>query len=771
MRTATPQIWDTWQNGGPFVGSEGAPHTRVTVDIGWYLEPSSGPVGNFQKLPVRWWQRCDDSQEETEVPNIKSVDIDRSLDTDAGECTITMYNQWMDPNDAWREGETLRDLGTPGYFTWNHGDSAEARSRWGHQTNVWANVLVPNALLRTYQGFGGKDKTIAQARADGNLIRSGTWLIDEVRVGTQGTIELKCRDMAKLLIEQYIYPPLVPDAHYPLDYMRWKWVTKTIVETFLIAPQGEKRKHFSLSGNQPWGLPTAERAYDNTDQVWISTGNGSPHYSWAFEYVQADCGDWVDTVWINPVGGYRVFISVMENGVWQGANVIPYNPGNVGRYTPPTYTANIPYIMDTSVPSNTATEIRLPRAYKADRIRCTFSELIQYTAFGSTSYRAVIREIRHYLRNDITEQRSRDVQERVDGNFYDFTDIIRELLLWSGWWCYESVPANEAPSVYGNLESTGIPADAPYEQNDYHITSEPFDKRPVIDAITRIKELVGYNFWVDDEGGVRFEPPNWWMPGNNFWEDGSRTEFMPEIDERLVMTDYAVSYGDRSSYSEFIIGSYDPESNYPGDAKTATTRWKPTQDVDVLRGMTKPVAFQVPFTVTKKDQEAMAEIVSLQLWFQQRLGQVSCVGNPAIQINDQVRIYERQTGETFIHYVRGIQTHHDLESGEYTMTLTTNWLGDKDNWVLDLSDSTYGPTTAPAQNPIYVPPAMRYTSPPRRDSRVVILQHRLSVLGYTLDVDGLFGPITQSQVQAFQAANSLVVDGIVGPLTWTALWS
>jgi peptidoglycan hydrolase-like protein with peptidoglycan-binding domain len=36
-------------------------------------------------------------------------------------------------------------------------------------------------------------------------------------------------------------------------------------------------------------------------------------------------------------------------------------------------------------------------------------------------------------------------------------------------------------------------------------------------------------------------------------------------------------------------------------------------------------------------------------------------------------------------------------------------------------------------------------------------------------IDGIFGPITQAAVEAFQSGNGLAVDGIVGPLTWAAL--
>lgn len=44
-----------------------------------------------------------------------------------------------------------------------------------------------------------------------------------------------------------------------------------------------------------------------------------------------------------------------------------------------------------------------------------------------------------------------------------------------------------------------------------------------------------------------------------------------------------------------------------------------------------------------------------------------------------------------------------------------------------------------------------------------------SVMGYELDTDGKFGPLTQNSVKGFQAAYGLEVDGKVGPLTRAAL--
>ncbi|MDP1545160.1 MAG: peptidoglycan-binding protein [Anaerolineales bacterium] len=52
---------------------------------------------------------------------------------------------------------------------------------------------------------------------------------------------------------------------------------------------------------------------------------------------------------------------------------------------------------------------------------------------------------------------------------------------------------------------------------------------------------------------------------------------------------------------------------------------------------------------------------------------------------------------------------------------------------------------------------------------VFAIQHLLRAHGYDLNVDGIFGPITQSRVEDFQTDNNLVEDGFVGPETWQKL--
>lgn len=49
------------------------------------------------------------------------------------------------------------------------------------------------------------------------------------------------------------------------------------------------------------------------------------------------------------------------------------------------------------------------------------------------------------------------------------------------------------------------------------------------------------------------------------------------------------------------------------------------------------------------------------------------------------------------------------------------------------------------------------------------LQRRLRELGYALEIDGKFGPLTRGAVMSYQGKAGLERDGVVGPLTWAAL--
>lgn len=79
-------------------------------------------------------------------------------------------------------------------------------------------------------------------------------------------------------------------------------------------------------------------------------------------------------------------------------------------------------------------------------------------------------------------------------------------------------------------------------------------------------------------------------------------------------------------------------------------------------------------------------------------------------------------------------------------------------------DGVVGPQTWKA----LLPPTLSRGS---RGNDVERLQMTLNEMGYSLVIDGIFGPNTEAAVKGFQKNSHLEVDGIVGPLTWYALMS
>ena len=147
-----------------------------------------------------------------ELPNVKSVEWDRSTSTDAATCTIVFYN--TAPLPLGNTPLTSGDFDMPGYYTYNYGETSWALSRWGQHPNSWQGYLMPDRILRTYEGYGF-DNTVAPEK-DTHLVQTGVWLIDDVETSTDGTITVTCRDMGRLLLDHLIFPPVIPVANYPL---------------------------------------------------------------------------------------------------------------------------------------------------------------------------------------------------------------------------------------------------------------------------------------------------------------------------------------------------------------------------------------------------------------------------------------------------------------------------------------------------------------------------------------------------------------------------
>jgi len=1169
MRRWTAAQIARWTAGGPFIGTDGAPHARITVEKNWALRTSfdsDGLNSYWPKIPVRWFQRLDDDQVETEIPNVENLEVASSVDQDAATMNFTITNQKHRLND---EANVINELGQPGFYTWARGDSAEGALRWGHEqaattthtffpdnapgqhfdtstggadvwetqtgaiptyavlnsktdlttyltnivdtnwfygsgvpgskmtfhsngytpfavdteivsvtikthlscftttakTNIsdtwntggrnplwvvpyfkiggteyrgtgtsvagheaycssgeyvenpatgvpwtvadvnafisggsgdsfglslgwfimhehdvdiygvwlevvtapsgewWGNVLVPNALIRTYEGYGGHDKTLANALGDGNLIQTGTWLVDDIRVTANGKLQVNCRDMAKLLIEQSLFPPLVPYSAYPVRYGRYDHLVLVgqklgiadpgvtlgwFLEWYTMSYNGSSTdvNHGSynslVNGHQP-----ADAADQNPDTYWQTDAHVTAD-NW--EYIQFQCPAGADVSWftVHPWGGnYRAYCSVYKAGAWLGANTIP---GPAGMNIP--YVSSQNFLWETEKQAFTIGQFLQP-VLDVEYVRITITNLVQMSVDGEL-YRGGIREVRGVRYYDATadnryitagsgaKYQSRlgfnaqydlldntghnylfgiqgqnahqkgdagtfiwaiplydnrgptvanvtlprglssytvtangyvsgfgiaspnnnlgnavvgastvagiahnltletnqydpygywivlangnvqdfgnavnygnfsaggtvigitaaddglgywiansagvvqafgsatlstdantsqgaivDIKSGIgqsyyllantgyvwafgagapffghgsplsatpyaaaaiipspavlsetatpvweitgywiartngnvqsfgdqfntpflgsldadyslvvttNGNYRDYADVIKDLLLWSGWWLKDST-TDGYPDVYGNIETTGAWA------TDV-IPESVFDKQKVIDAINKIKESIGYIFRVDGTGAAHFELPNYWVLGN-YYETGEHTAYTPQIDEAIQMTDYGVSFNDKAVVSEIVISSNNPIE--PLD-DTVTTVYVPP-NANVLRGVVRNALWTNEVFLNPTEQKLMAEMIGVHSWFAQRQGQVTCAANPTIEIDDQVQLWERQTGETYRHYVRGVNRSFDFASGQYTMQLTTHWLGDGENFAIEL---------------------------------------------------------------------------------------
>jgi hypothetical protein len=94
----------------------------------------------------------------------------------------------------------------------------------------------------------------------------------------------------------------------------------------------------------------------------------------------------------------------------------------------------------------------------------------------------------------------------------------------------------------------------------------------------------------------------------------------------------------------------------------------------------------------------MAELIGMKILFSYRKGSARILGHPYLQLDDQVRIFERITNELNVHYVSAIASRMDLETGEYTMDVTTHWLGQNPNtdWFVDYLQLTPAVRQLPA---------------------------------------------------------------------------
>jgi peptidoglycan hydrolase-like protein with peptidoglycan-binding domain len=118
--------------------------------------------------------------------------------------------------------------------------------------------------------------------------------------------------------------------------------------------------------------------------------------------------------------------------------------------------------------------------------------------------------------------------------------------------------------------------------------------------------------------------------------------------------------------------------------------------------------------------------------------------------------------------VRGFQAGHGLEVDGVVGPLTWQAIADA---VPELPADQAPDVWPTPVNPETPPPwPGRYLTVGVTGEDVRAWQARMLERGWSLDVDGIFGPQSEAVARAFQAEKALEVDGIVGPVTWSAAW-
>ena len=630
-----------------------------------------------------------------ELPNIKSINWSRSIDQDVATCTIVLYNTrpLFSGNMP-----TEYELDIPGYYTPGRG---AAGNRWGYTANGWRSTLVPDRIIRTYEGYGFDHSVPPEL--DPHMYPSGVWLIDDVKLSPNGQlITLECRDLGRLLLDHIMFPPVIPWSIYPLQWEAFNTKTrkKASSSTGWIRPKYDTDSNIPyigtgitdggqtyVSSNGAVHGHHGRDAFDGTDTTyWMSVGN-RPDWSSAYEYVQGKISSSaVAAVRVKTwAGPYKMYISVYANGSWQGAHKIPYRVRVIDT------NADIPYVKAVNIGKGDDLTVNLPKTYTGvTKIRVTFSHLYNSGIGVNYRYRAGVRDF------EVRATRATTVNQNYTvGNYGDYTDVIKWLCAWGGFfWPKHSTgkdyihrsdgelvnvtfgsvdPVIGSGRVWGDFELTGTAGVA-------NLTPETFDKRPLMDGINYVRDIIGFLFYIDERGGVIWRSPNVYKLGNIIWNptgsnNGGRTSNYVTIDEKLTLLDLTPVASSKNIREFIFIG------NASGGYAAVAAGYNPNPS-----GLRRVGGWSDQNFASDAECQKMADLITLRAAFEYRVSTIQIPGNPALQIDDQIKVIERITGESSFHRIRGITSSWDVESGKWTYDLETHWLGETPltkDWAFD----------------------------------------------------------------------------------------
>lgn len=633
-----------------------------------------------------------------ELPNIKSLEWSRSIDSDVADCTITIWNTRPLPI-----GETpvATELDQPGYYTYSRGGS-NFSARWGQERNAFFGMLVPDNIIRTYEGYGYDDSVPPEL--DENLVQTGVWLIDTVAMSTDGTLTIKCRDIGRLLLDQYCYQPVSPDDFYDHGFTPWDEPVKAIPGT-----SGKLVVKAQDSSNTPWigsgsvqGHKLAWAFDGNPNTYWLSIGNDAASRRYAYEWVQCSVNNQtVSEVRVRTKKkNYTCYVSVKVGGVWQGTHEINYHEDGIGQNG-----GDIKYVKHVQIDTEQFVSVKFAPIAKVQAVRVTVGNL-QNFGFGPYRYRGGVRDVEVY---GVAKAGTKGVTVHTGpaganpGKYKDYTDIVKILCAWGGFfwpkgahWKIANPPGTDpllpivgfddtqsiVPGsydsavlgkgvkgrVWGDFMNAGVAGVVELEWSN-------FDKKSLMEGISYIRDILGFVFFIDEFGGVQWRLPNVFNFGCVRSTLSAKPGYVKSphtIDERSILLSLDATIDSRNVR----------ESNFVGQNEGKIGAFAPGFNPNPT-GIRRIGAWTDQNFETVKECQRMADMISLAQLFTYRTDRIQIPANPKIQIDDQVRIIERSTAEGYVHYVKSISSNLDVETGEWTYDLETHWLGEdpKTKWI------------------------------------------------------------------------------------------
>jgi hypothetical protein len=449
---------------------------------------------------------------------------------------------------------------------------------------------------------------------------------------------------------------------------------------------------------------TGADAFDGSDaSYWLSVGHVAPNDGYCYQWVEGKLAPSTVSafkvhVWAGP---YTCYVSVFADGKWQGNKIVPYDPNNAASRP---NGGNIPYVKSLTVGREQVATIQLPTTYKnVTKVRVAFTHLYD-SGTVPYRYRCGVRDFQVSGTTTVTKDGGTHTEPFTSPpGFSDYSDIVKILLAYAGWhWPQEasdgfvttsdgSRVAQVAPThdpvlasgrVWGDIQTAGTNGVAP-------LGVSIWDKKPVMDGINYVKDLLGYIFFIDEDGAAIFRAPNVWSVGNwigNGSAGAGRTTSVVEIADDQVMLDFEAKLSSRNIREKVFV------ANLAGQVAGISYGHNPYPS-----GLRRVGGWTDQHFTTEAECRIMADLIALRQLFTYRTDSVTIPGFPAIQVDDQVRLYERESEEMYLHYVSSIQMDFDMKSGKYTYQLGTHWLGD-----VPFTSWTFDPATMSADTKAYL---------------------------------------------------------------------